>query len=156
MHLSTFLLQICSYNPPLTMRTYPSNPNPPPGPHPLLMALTYASVRPASMGPLRIWEPSRLGCALEKMICVRRCRPSLRGGKRRQAAVGGRALEMLVCQGAAAACSLAFCNTQRRPPRRQRAAHLNSGRICAVGSVSRRASCSSSFTGRTCGAEGGQ
>ena len=29
------------------------------------------------MGPLRIWVPSRLGCALLKMIWVRRCSPSL-------------------------------------------------------------------------------
>lgn len=47
--------------------------------HPLLMAVTYASVSPASMGPLRIWLPSRLGSALLKISCVKRCRPSLRG-----------------------------------------------------------------------------
>lgn len=50
--------------------------------HPLLMASTYAWASPASMGPFRIWEPSRLGCALLKMRWVRRCSPSLHGSTR--------------------------------------------------------------------------
>lgn len=49
------------------------------GTAPSFRACTYASVRPASTGPVIIWGPTRLGCALEKISLVSASTPTLEG-----------------------------------------------------------------------------
>jgi hypothetical protein len=51
------------------------------GTAPMLMALTYAPVSPARMGPVSTVAPMRLGMALRKMVLTRLATPSRNSGR---------------------------------------------------------------------------
>ena len=140
------------------------------GTAPLLMAVTYASTSPASMGPVRIWLPSRLGCACRRGGAggaVGSPSASRRQQQQQSTALAGRSHAGSPRRSATAspqkcgACAAAGAGGPEPPAscplqtllkmsrvRRARPSR-NSGRSCAGSSASSCASLSSSFMGRT-------